>query len=273
MNHSHTDRLEELSREARKWIVRMIAAAGDGHIGGSLSCVEILVTLYFGHLRIDFERPSWRERDRLLLSKGHAGPALYSVLALRGYFSVDELCTLDRPKTRLTKHIDRRKLPFCEMSAGMLGQGLSIGVGMALGARLGDRPCRVYVILGDGELQSGQVWEAVMCAAKYQLDNLVAVVDRNSLQVDGATERIMPLEPLAPKWRGFGWHVIEVNGHDPKELLGAYESARLRKGQPTAIIAKTVKGRGVSFMEGQVGWHSRAITTEQAEVALADLEE
>jgi transketolase len=270
------EKVEELQRlcvETRKWIIRMVAASGTGHLGGSFSCVEILVTLYFRQLRVDPANACWLERDRCLLSKGHAGPALYSVLALRGYLPTDELYTLDQPGTRLSKHVDRMKLPACDISAGMLGQGLSIGVGMALGARLTHSPSHVYAILSDGEQQAGQTWEAAMSAAKYRLDNLTAIIDRNKLQVDGPSEEVMPVEPLAAKWRDFGWHVLEVNGHDVGQLLRAYDLALAWKDQPTVIIAHTVKGHGISFTEGKVQWHNKALSKEEARVALAELGE
>lgn len=268
------EELKILCRETRKWIVRMIAAAaGSGHVGGSLSCVEILVTLFFRQMRIDPHNPCWSERDRVILSKAHAGPTLYSVLALRGYLSTDELFTLDQPPTRLSKHVDRRKLPACDSSGGMLGQGLSVGVGMALGARIIGNPSHIYSILGDGELQSGQIWEAAMCAAKYHLSNLTAIVDRNQLQFDGPTEDVMPIEPLATKWRAFGWQVLEVDGHDIEQLLSAYNLALACKTQPTVIIANTIKGQGVSFAQGQVSWHSHAISQTECQIAMAELDE
>jgi transketolase len=265
--------LEQLCTETRKWIIRMVAASGTGHLGGSMSCVEILVTLYFHHARIDPANCGWPERDRILLSKGHAGPALYSVLALRGYFSTDELYTLDQPGTRLSKHVDRVKLPACDMSAGMLGQGLSIGAGMALGARLTQKPSHVYAVLSDGEQQAGQTWEAAMAAAKYHLNNLTAIIDRNDLQVDGPSEEVMPVEPLAAKWRDFGWQVLEVNGHDVRQLRQAYGVALAWKDQPTVIIAHTVKGHGVSFTAGKVQWHNKELSPEDARKALAELGE
>jgi transketolase len=267
------EELERLSVETRKWIVKMIAASGTGHLGGSMSCVEILVTLYFRQARVDPANPCWMERDRVLLSKGHAGPALYSVLALRGYIDTDELYTLDKPGTRLSKHVDRVKLPACDMSAGMLGQGLSIGAGMALGARLTASPSRVYAILSDGEQQSGQTWEAAMASAKYRLDNLTAIIDRNKLQVDGPSEEVMPVEPLAAKWRDFGWHVLEVDGHDVGQLLRAYDLALAQKGQPVVIIAHTEKGHGLSFSAGKVQWHNKALSEEEARAALVELGE
>ena len=273
IEEGQVEELERLCVETRKWIVKMIASAGTGHVGGSLSCVEILVTLYFRQLRIDPSNPGWPERDRMLLSKGHAGPALYAVLALRGYFPTDELYTLDQPGTRLSKHVDRVKLPAADISAGMLGQGLSMGVGMALGAGMTNNPSHVYVVLSDGEQQCGQTWEAAMCAAKYHLVNLTAILDRNQLQVDGRTEDVMPIEPLAAKWRAFGWHVLEVDGHDVGQLLQAYDLALARKNQSTIIIAKTAKGRGISFSEGKVQWHNQVFTQDQARMALAELGE
>lgn len=265
--------LERLCLDTRRWIVRMVAAAGTGHLGGSLSCVEILVTLYFRQLRVEPSDPCWLQRDRLLLSKGHAGPALYSVLALRGYISTDELYTLDAPGTRLSKHVDCMKLPACDISAGMLGQGLSMGVGMALGARLTGNPSRIYPILSDGEQQCGQTWEAAMAGAKYRLDNLTAILDRNKMQVDGTTEDVMPIEPLAAKWRDFGWNVLEVDGHDVGQLLRAYDLAAAHKGRPTIVIAHTVKGHGLSLTEGKLAWHNQALSKDQAQIALAELGE
>ena len=265
------DELRHLSTETRRWIIRMIAKSGTGHLGGCLSVVDILVSLYFRQLRVNPADPCWPERDRLLLSKGHAGPALYAVLALRGYLSLDELYTLDQPGTRLSKHVDCQKLPAADISAGMLGQGLSMGVGMALGARLTGNPCRIYVILSDGEQQSGQTWEAVMAGAKYHLDTLTAVIDNNGVQVDGPSADIMPVEPLAAKWRDFGWNVLDVDGHDVGQLVAAYGQACDHKGQPTVIIARTVKGKGVSFAEGQTAWHNRVLTKGEATAALAEL--
>jgi transketolase len=267
------EELDRLCTDARKWILKMIAHAGTGHVGGSMSIVEMLVSLYFRQMHVDPSQPGWLQRDRLLLSKGHAGPALYAVLALRGYISTDELWTLDAPGTRLSKHVDCVKLPAVDISAGMLGQGLSIGAGMALGARLTNNPSHVYVILSDGEQQCGQTWEAAMAAAKYQLGNLTAIVDRNGLQTDGTTEEVMPVEPLAAKWRDFGWNVLAVDGHAIAELLHAYAAALAHQRQPTVIVAKTVKGYGVSFAAGKVQWHNQALTQEQMQIALAELGE
>lgn len=265
--------MQDICNEARKWIIRMISRSGSGHLGGSMSVVEILVTLYFHQMKTDPQNLCWPERDRMLLSKGHAGPGLYAVLAMRGYISTDELFTLDQPGTRLSKHVDRIKLPACDISSGMLGQGLSMGVGMALGARMAGNPSHIYVVMSDGDVQSGQTWEAVMAGAKYGLDNLTAIVDRNRLQVDGASDDIMPVDPLDEKWRAFGWNVLEVDGHDIEQVLNAYDAALTHKSQPTVIIANTVKGKGVSFAEGQVAWHNQVLSEELAQVALADLGE
>lgn len=265
----------ELERKAcaiRQDVIRMLATAGSGHPGGSLSAVEILTALYFQVLRVDPRRPDDPERDRFILSKGHACPALYATLAERGFFPLSWLEDLRRLGSPLQGHPDMRKVPGVEMSTGSLGQGLSVGVGMALAGRLRESGYRVYVLLGDGECQEGQVWEAAMAAAHYRLRNLVAIVDRNGLQIDGPTEEVLALEPLADKWKAFGWSVITVNGHDFGELLSAFESVGYAR-RPTAIIARTVKGKGVSFMENQVDWHGKAPNREQGEQALKELQE
>lgn len=263
--------LEEKSKATRRLIIKMISNAGTGHVGGSLSVVEILVTLYFHHMRIDPKRPRWGNRDRLVLSKGHAGPALYAILAQKGFFPEEELMTLDAPGTRLSKHVDRCKLPGIDMSTGALGQGLSAAVGMAIGAKLDRKDCRIYAVLSDGENDSGQTWEAAMAGGKFKLGNLTVILDRNKLQVDGATEEVMPLEPLADKWRAFNWQVLEVDGHKVKELLEAYGKAKRMGNKPTIIIAHTMKGKGVSFAEGDPRWHNQVFTKDQEREALAEL--
>jgi transketolase len=230
-----------------------------------------MAVLFFHVLRIDPTRPEWPDRDRLVLSKGHGCLALYSALAQRGFFPVSELATFDQAGSILQGHPDMRKTPGVEMSTGCLGQGLSVGVGMAVGAQMDRAQYRVYVILGDGELQSGQVWEAAMCAAAYRLGNLTAVVDRNRLQMDGGTEEIMPLEPLAERWRAFRWHVIETDGHDIEAVASALGEAAQVADSPTVVIAHTVKGKGVSFMENDKSWHSAVISREDAERALAEI--
>jgi len=266
--------LEELSgiaREARRWIVRMTHEAGSGHPGGSLSIVEILTALYFRVMKHDPENPHWEERDRMVLSKGHGAPGLYALLALSGYFDPEELLTLRKLGSRLQGHPSMNKTPGVDMSTGSLGQGLSIAIGMALGSRLDRKDNRIYCILGDGECQEGQIWEAAMAATHFKVDNLCAILDRNQLQIDGPTEKIMSLEPVVPKFKAFGWHVIELNGHDLKELLRAFHEAETYKGKPTMIIANTVKGKGVSFMEGALKFHGKTPGKEELEQALREL--
>ncbi len=269
-----TESLEEIEAAAkriRRHIVTMIAAAGSGHPGGSLSAVEILCALYFRVLRHDPQNPHWPDRDRFILSKGHAVPLLYSVLAELGYLPVEELTTLRKLGSRLHGHSYVDSPPGVEMSAGSLGQGLSYSIGQALAARLDARNYRVYCLLGDGELNEGQNWEAAMAAAHYSLDNLVAIVDRNGLQNDGFVVDIMNTEPLRDKWESFGWHVLEVDGHDLTQVLDALERAADVKGKPTVIIARTIKGKGVSFMENNPDFHGKAPTAEETERALAEL--
>jgi transketolase len=251
----------------------MTAAAKSGHPGGSLSAADILTALYFGVLRIDPQRPKWPDRDRFVLSKGHAAPALYATLAERGYFPVEELKTLRRIHSHLQGHPDMRKTAGVDASTGSLGQGLSIANGMALGGKLDNRDFRVYAVLGDGECEEGQIWEAAMAAAHYKLDNLTAFLDHNGLQIDGPIEAVLSPEPLAEKWRAFGWHVIEIDGHDFGQILKAVEEAKQTSGRPTMIVARTVKGKGCSFMENEADWHGKAPSPEQAEKALVELRE
>ena len=270
------DTLEELTapaRRIRRQIITMLAEAGSGQPGGSLSCVEVLCALYFRVLRHDRKRPDWPDRDRFILSKGHAAPALYAVLAEGGYFPVEELMTLRKVDSRLQGHTKAGSPPGVEMSAGSLGQGLSYSIGQCLAGRLDGKDYRVYCLLGDGECQEGQTWEALMCAPFYQLDHLVAVIDRNGIQNDWFVEETMDLEPLDAKLRAFGWHVITLDGHDLRQLLDAFEEAKGVAGKPTAIIARTVKGKGVSFMENNPEWHGKAPSKEQAEQALAEIGE
>ena len=262
--------LQSIARDVRRDIVSMTAEAGSGHPGGSLSAVELLVALYFHVMRHHPDDPAWPERDRFIESKGHACPVLYSVLARSGYFPVEELATFRKINSRLQGHA-KLGTPGVEMSSGSLGQGLSFGVGAALAARLDGRDSRAYVLLGDGELNEGQVWEAAMAAPFYKLDNLTAIVDRNGIQNDRFTAEVMGLEPLADRWRSFGWHVREIDGHDMAQVLDALEEARRVEGQPVAIIAHTVKGKGVSFMENNPSFHGKAPTKEQLELALREL--
>lgn len=263
--------LKDKAREIRAHIIRMTAAAGSGHPGGSLSAADIVTTLYFHVMRIDPENPSWPDRDRFVLSKGHAAPVLYAALAERGFFPVEELLTLRRLGSRLQGHPDMKSLPGVEMSTGSLGQGLSVGNGMALAAKLDGRDYRVFVLLGDGEIQEGMVWEAAMAAAHYRLDNVTAFLDHNGLQIDGPVAEVMSVEPVADKWKAFGWHVQVIDGHDLEQIIAAVETARQVRGKPQMIIAETCKGKGVSFMENQVDWHGTAPKTEEAEKALAEL--
>ena len=264
--------LEVLARKLRRHIIRMIGTAGSGHPGGSLSAVEIVATLYFKVLRHKPQDPCWSDRDRFILSKGHAAPLLYATLSECGYLPVDELLTLRQLDSRLQGHTDRRCTPGVEMSAGALGQGLSFSIGVALAGRLNSQDYRVYALLGDGECDEGQVWEAAMAAAHYKLDNLTAIIDNNGQQIDGWNCDVMNLEPFNKKWEAFGWHVIEVDGHNFTQLSDAFNRAKVIKGQPTVIIAHTTKGKGVSFMENNPSFHGKAPNAEQVEIALKELE-
>lgn len=257
----------------RRHILTMVAEAGSGHPGGSLSIVEILTLLYFHFMKVDPERPDWPDRDRLILSKGHACPAWYAVLAERGFFPVEELLTLRRLGSRLQGHPDMRKTPGVEASTGSLGQGLSFANGVALAGKLDGRSYRVYAILGDGEIQEGQIWEAAMAAAHYKLDNLTAILDFNGLQIDGPVAEVMSPLPVQDKWAAFGWNVISSDGHDFDDLAAALEEARRCRGKPTMVVAKTVKGKGISFMENQVEWHGKAPSQRELELGLRELGE
>jgi transketolase len=257
-------RLQDISRNTRKVILETLAEAGSGHPGGSLSAVELLVTLYFYKLRHDPKNPKWPDRDRFILSKGHGAPLLYSILGQAGYFPMSELKSLRKLGALLQGHPDM-DIPGVEMPAGSEGIGLSVGVGQSLAARLDGRPTRTYVLMGDGEQGEGEVWEAAMSASKFKLDNLVGMIDRNGIQQDGLTEQIMPLEPLAAKWRAFNWNVIEVDGYDYLQLIEAFDTAEMTKNRPTMIIAHTVKGKGISFMEWSPMYHGTAPTKEKME--------
>lgn len=263
--------LQEIARELRCLALRMIQNAGSGHAGGSLSAADIVAALYFSVLNIDPSRPDWPERDRLVLSKGHGCPILYAALARRGYFPIDELWTLRQLGSRLQGHPDMRKTPGVDATTGSLGQGISVAVGMALAAKINRASYRVYAIMGCGEMQEGQVWEAAMAASHYHLDNLTGIVDYNGLQIDGTNAQIMEIAPLGEKWRAFGWHVLEIDGHNMQEILNALSLTRQHVGQPSVIIARTIKGKGVSFMENEVKWHSSVVTKEDLERALAEL--
>jgi len=264
--------MEAVAKRLRRHIISMTGKAGSGHPGGSLSAVEIVTSLYFKVLRHKPQDPCWADRDRFILSKGHAAPLLYATLAECGYFPVDELATLRQLDSRLQGHTDRVATPGVEMSAGALGQGLSFAIGVALAGRLNSQNYRVYVLLGDGECDEGQIWEAAMAAAHFKLDNLVASVDNNGQQIDGWNRDVMSLDPFNKKWQAFGWHVIEVDGHHLTRLIEAFDRAKLVKGKPTVIIAHTVKGKGVSFMENNPDFHGKAPNADEVEIALKELE-
>lgn len=263
--------LQLTATRARMEAVKMVHAAASGHIGGSLSALDILTDLYFSVMSVDPANPKNPDRDRFVLSKGHCTPALYATLALRGFFPVEELAGFRSINTHLSGHPDMVHVPGVDMSTGSLGQGLSAAVGMALAGKADSKDYRVYALLGDGEIEEGQIWEAAMAAAKFKLDNLCAVIDVNGLQIDGNTADVMPSEPLDKKMEAFGWHVIKIDGHDYEAIEAAFSEAKTVKGQPTAILAATVKGKGVSYMEGDYGWHGKAPNDEQLEKALADL--
>jgi transketolase len=263
--------MEAMAKRLRRHIVTMIGKAGSGHPGGSLSAVEILTALYFKLMRHKPQDPQWPDRDRFILSKGHAAPLLYATLAECGYFPVEELLTLRQMNSRLQGHTDRTITPGVEMSAGSLGQGLSFGLGVALAGRVDGKDYRVYVLLGDGECNEGQVWEAAMATAHFGVDNLTAIVDNNGQQIDGWNCDVMNLDPFAAKWQAFGWKVIEVDGHSIPQLIAAFKEAQKVKGQPAVIIAHTVKGKGVSFMENNPDFHGTAPNTMEVEMALKEL--
>ena len=263
--------LKEQAKQIRRDIVNMVGAAKSGHPGGSLSAAEILTYLYFEEMNVKPEEPKWADRDRFVLSKGHAAPVLYATLAHRGFFPVEELGTLRKLGSHLQGHPDMKKVPGVDMSTGSLGTGVSTAVGMALACQLDKKENYVYTVLGDGEIQEGQVWEAAMSAAHYKLDNLIAFVDNNGLQIDGNIDDVLSPNPIDAKFVAFGWHVQVIDGHDFQQIADAVKAAKAAKGQPSAIIAKTVKGKGVSFMENQAGWHGSAPNAEQIAQAMEDL--
>lgn len=273
-----TSQLESFSRKARRLILQSVHTAGAGHIGGPMSAADILVHLYFNELNIDPRNPRWPDRDRFILSKGHSSIGLYSVLALRGYFPISELETFDAIDSRLQGHPCMKLLPGIDMSSGSLGQGLSPGLGMALAAKKLGKPFHTWVMLGDGEIQEGQIWEAAFTAARYEADNLTAIVDYNRLPQFGWPDesgytRTHPYDDPAGKFRAFGWNTVECDGHDHDAIAGAIRAAKSHKGQPTCIIAHTVKGKGVSFMEGDFNWHAKAPSEAELEAALEELQD
>ena len=263
--------LRKVAVELRAAILRMIAKAGSGHPGGSLSMVELLIGLYWYKLRHDPTRPGWPERDLFLLSKGHGCPALYAVLAFRGYFPKEELMTLRQFPTRLQGHPEKDSVPGVEIASGSLGQGLSMANGIALADRLDGRRRRIFCLMGDGEIQEGQVWEAAMTAHHHKLDAVCAIIDANQLQQNGPVKEIQDIEPLAEKWRSFGWHAIEIDGHDLAQVVKAYDEAGTITGKPQVVVARTVKGKGVSFMELNPAWHGVAPKPDELERALQEL--
>lgn len=262
----------EKARIIRKDVLRMVASAESGHPGGSLSCADIMAVLYFHEMRLDPKDPKDPDRDRFVMSKGHASPVLYASLAERGFFPVEELMSFRKIDSRLQGHPSLKALPFVEMSTGSLGQGISAANGMAIAAKMDKRPVRVYVMIGDGEMEEGELWEAAMTAVHRKLDNLVAILDYNGLQIDGSIEEVKSLTGIPGRFRAFGWHVIEIDGHDPDAIATAFDEARTIKGRPCMVIAKTIKGKGVSFMEGEAGWHGKAPKPEQLEQALKELD-
>ncbi|EQK44580.1 MULTISPECIES: transketolase [Paraclostridium] len=263
--------LNGIARNIRRDIVTMIHSSKSGHPGGSLSAVEILTSLYFDEMNVDSRNPKMEDRDRFVLSKGHAAPVLYSTLAEKGYFDKAELNSLRKIGAMLQGHPDMKGIPGVEMSTGSLGQGFSVACGMAMASKLDNAPWRVYTLLGDGEIQEGIVWEAAMSAAHYKLDNLVAFLDYNGLQIDGEVEKVMNVGPAMDKFKSFGWNVIEIDGHDFDQIFAALDMAKETVGKPTMIIAKTVKGKGVSFMENNAGWHGTAPSDSDLEKALQEL--
>ena len=272
MKLDNIQELEKKAIEVRKGIIEAVYSGKSGHPGGSLSIADILTVLYFNEMNIDEKNPKWEDRDRLVLSKGHCSPALYSCLANRGFFGVEKLKTFRNINSNLQGHPDMNKVPGVDMTTGSLGQGLSSANGMAIAGKMNNKNYRVYCILGDGEIEEGQVWEAAMASNKYKLDNLCVIIDNNNLQIDGTIEEVMSSYPIDEKFRSFGFEIIKIDGHDIEEITKAFEVAKNIKGKPTCIIAKTVKGKGISYMENQVGWHGKAPNEEQYKEAIAELE-
>lgn len=265
------EELRQKAKKVRRDIIEEVYCAKSGHPGGSLSIADVLTVLYFKEMQINPQNPNWEDRDRLILSKGHCSPALYACLAERGYFPVEDLKTFRNKNSYLQGHPDKNKIPGVDMTTGSLGQGLSCANGMAIAGKMNHKDYRVYCVLGDGEIEEGQVWEAAMAANKYKLDNLCIVIDNNNLQIDGTIEEVMSSYPIDEKFRSFGFEIIQIDGHDIEEIIKAFEVAKNVKGKPTCIIAKTIKGKGVDFMENQAGWHGKAPNEEQYEQAIKAL--
>ncbi len=266
-----TRELEKISKEVRRGIIEEVYRAESGHPGGSLSIADILTVLYFNVLNIDPTNSKWEDRDRFVLSKGHCSPALYSILANRGYFDKELLKSFRNLESNLQGHPDMNKVPGVDMTTGSLGQGLSVANGMAIAGKMNNKQYRVYCLLGDGEIEEGQVWEAAMTANKYKLDNLCVIVDNNNLQIDGTIEEVMSSYPIDEKFKSFGFQIINIDGHNIQEIIDAFDVAKNVKGKPTCIIAKTIKGKGVSFMENKAEWHGKAPTEEQYNLAMKEL--
>ena len=265
------EELKQKAKEIRKDIIEEVYNAKSGHPGGSLSIADIMAVLYFYELRIDEKNPRWEDRDRLVLSKGHCSPALYAALAERGFFNKEDLKSFRKIDSNLQGHPDLNKVPGVDMTSGSLGQGLSIANGMAIAGKMDNKNYRVYTILGDGEIEEGQIWEAAMTANKYKLDNLCVIVDNNNLQIDGTIEEVMSSYPIDEKFKSFGFNVLTIDGNNIEEILNGFEIAKQTKNKPTCIIAKTIKGKGVSFMENKVGWHGKAPNEEEYEEAMKNL--
>lgn len=263
--------LKEISKKVRKDIIEEVYSANSGHPGGALSIAELLTVLYFNQMNINPENPKAEARDRFVLSKGHASPALYSTLAHRGFFDVEDLKTFRNIESKLQGHPDMNKVPGVDMTTGSLGQGLSVANGMALSSKLNSNGLRVYCLVGDGEIQEGQIWEAAMSSAHYKLDNLCLIVDNNNLQIDGEVDKVKNIYPLDDKFKSFGFEVIKIDGHNIAQIIEAFETAKKIKGKPTVIVANTIKGKGVSFMENQAGWHGKAPNEEQYKQAIEEL--
>jgi transketolase len=260
-------KLQSFAGKARFLMVETLIRAGCGHPGGAFSCIDILTALYFAILKIKPRDPYWQGRDRFILSKGHSSVALYTVLHLRGFINRATLLTFRQDNSKLCGHPDMHKVPGVEMSTGSLGHGLSVGVGLALAAKIDKRKHRIFVLMGDGETQEGSIWEAAMSASHYKLDNLIGIVDRNKIQIDGFTEDIMALEPYRRKWESFGWQVKEIDGHNMQEIISVFKNSPFKKNKPSLVIAKTIKGKGISFMENNYQWHGKSLKDDYAAIA------
>ena len=271
MKITNVEALKKIAKEVRKGIIEEVYNAKSGHPGGSLSCADILTVLYFNQMNIDDKKPDDENRDRLVLSKGHASPALYSVLAQKGYFDKEKLQTFRKIGSNLQGHPDMKKIPGVDMTTGSLGQGLSVAVGMAIASKMNKAGCKIYCIVGDGEIEEGQIWEATMAASKNELDNLCVILDNNNLQIDGEIDKVGGMNNITEKFLSFGFNVINIDGHNIDSIIDAFTTARQTKGKPTIIIAKTIKGKGISFMENKVSWHGKAPSEEEYNMAMSEL--